>query len=239
MHAIELKNLGRAPDSKLVVCIIDENPIALAHLLAILQRNRRIRSFTLNALDHESAPHSRPLVFVLDRHGTPLPVIECLRRLKRLYAQAKYIVIDQKQSKSEVYHWLSIGIHGLIAPAELNKDLVNAIRLVSNGTLRIPFDMLQEYVERGTSTRRTDTLQRVTQREAHILELAKYRLTNREIANLLGIRVSTVKFHLSNIFSKLQIPNRHGLDASGADNKLSVLDNGWAKVVMRPSAANQ
>lgn len=51
----------------------------------------------------------------------------------------------------------------------------------------------------------------MTAREAQILELARQRLSNKEIAIKLNIEVSTVKFHLSNIFSKLQIASRSEL----------------------------
>ena len=41
-----------------------------------------------------------------------------------------------------------------------------------------------------------------TTREMQILEMVRNRMSNREIAGLLKIRVSTVKFHLTNILSK-------------------------------------
>ena len=52
-----------------------------------------------------------------------------------------------------------------------------------------------------------------TPRENEILELVRMCLSNREIAELLQIRVSTVKFHLSNILSKMPAKNRRDLRA--------------------------
>jgi DNA-binding NarL/FixJ family response regulator len=51
----------------------------------------------------------------------------------------------------------------------------------------------------------------LTAREEEILHFTQQRLSNKEIASLLNIEVSTVKFHLSNIFSKLQIASRSDL----------------------------
>ena len=55
--------------------------------------------------------------------------------------------------------------------------------------------------------------QTTTARENEILELVRVRLSNKEIAELLQIRVSTVKFHLSNILSKMQAKSRRDLRA--------------------------
>jgi DNA-binding NarL/FixJ family response regulator len=57
------------------------------------------------------------------------------------------------------------------------------------------------------------TGQAITQRESQILELVKRRLSNKEIGAVLNIQESTVKFHLSNVFSKLQVTRRSELQA--------------------------
>jgi len=44
-----------------------------------------------------------------------------------------------------------------------------------------------------------------------VIELVKRRLSNKEIGAILNIQESTVKFHLSNIFSKLQVNRRRQL----------------------------
>jgi len=63
----------------------------------------------------------------------------------------------------------------------------------------------------------------VTPRESEILDLLRLRLSNKEIAEYLRIRVSTVKFHVTHILSKLQISSRQDLftdDFRGFLNKL-------------------
>lgn len=48
----------------------------------------------------------------------------------------------------------------------------------------------------------------ITEREKQILRLVKQGLTNKEIAQSLGITSRTVEFHLGNIFLKLGVANR-------------------------------
>jgi len=57
-------------------------------------------------------------------------------------------------------------------------------------------------------------------REAEILELVKNGLSNKEIADNLGISKYTVKAHLENIFNKLQVKNR-----TSAINKINTKAN--------------
>jgi DNA-binding NarL/FixJ family response regulator len=51
----------------------------------------------------------------------------------------------------------------------------------------------------------------LTMRESQALQLLMRRLTNKEISRALGISERTVKYHVSNILSKLQLEDRRGL----------------------------
>jgi DNA-binding CsgD family transcriptional regulator len=51
----------------------------------------------------------------------------------------------------------------------------------------------------------------MTRREIEILDLLRHRLCNKEIANILDIAEVTVKFHVSNIFSKAKVNRRREL----------------------------
>ena len=51
----------------------------------------------------------------------------------------------------------------------------------------------------------------MTPREIQVLHLVRRRLSNKEIAQLLAICESTVKFHVSNILGKLQVGSRQDL----------------------------
>src|SRR2546427_4218605 len=55
---------------------------------------------------------------------------------------------------------------------------------------------------------------RVLFRSSQVLQLALRHLSNKEIAGILGISERTVKFHVSNIFGKLQVDDRQSLPAA-------------------------
>jgi DNA-binding NarL/FixJ family response regulator len=112
-------------------------------------------------------------------------------------------------------HLLAMGAHGYVPHAEVSRALVRAIFLVAANEFWVPPDAFREFLREAASVLRKDARgrQTTTLRENDILELVRLRLSNREIAELLHIRVSTVKFHLSNIFSKMQATSRRDLRA--------------------------
>jgi LuxR family maltose regulon positive regulatory protein len=56
---------------------------------------------------------------------------------------------------------------------------------------------------------RSERVEGFTWRERRIIELVKRRLSNKEIAAIMNVSEGTIKFHLSNIFAKLGVRDRH------------------------------
>ena len=121
--------------------------------------------------------------------------------------------MSQRQPDQEVLQLVRLGVHGFVDHAEVSKNLCDAVQAVAKGHLWIPEDVLHMYVE---STSRgewsgLDSLRLPTPREAEVLELARQRLSNREIASALRIQEGTVKYHISKIMTKLQVGDRREL----------------------------
>jgi DNA-binding NarL/FixJ family response regulator len=198
-----------------LVCVAMENVLAARYVLHVLSRDRSLRVVLFDDLTKSTL--NRPAsVFILDCSNLNLPLGECLRILNAKYTGARYIALDRGKSFEEIMEALGLGIHGFIPYEQVNYSLIPAIHSVCQGKLWISNRVLQEYVQRSQysmlhSVRKALRSQQLTKRENQIMELAKRRLSNKEIAALLNIRESTVKFHLSNIFSKLQITCRNDL----------------------------
>jgi len=136
-----------------------------------------------------------------------------MKRLRGVSPNAKFLMLDQEKSNEEILRLLVMGAQGYVAHAKVRKNLLRAILCVAAGQLWAPTEVQKEFLsEVGRILRKDiDHRQATTPREDEILELVRRRLSNREIAELLRIQVSTVKFHISNIFSKLHASNRREL----------------------------
>jgi two-component system nitrate/nitrite response regulator NarP len=214
---------GSAP--KVAVCLIERSPLAASQLVRLLKTDRKLQVHVRS----ESAAngHADVSVFVIDRGTLAMPLSVLLAQLEVESPDAKIVIIDQPASKEELCTLVSGGIHGFLSYAEIDTKLLSVIQTVAAGRLKIPTDILEEYVVRS----RTSLLKRkkrqsvLTPREQSIADLVTQRLSNKEIASMLEITESTVKFHLSNIFGKLGVRTRELIPRTGPNG--SCESNGY------------
>jgi DNA-binding NarL/FixJ family response regulator len=194
------------------VCLIEENPLAEEFLRLLLAKDPSIHTESFSTLSQEKDAQSAR-VFVVDICGLALPIGEYLRQLRVRFPQSRYLVVGPPQADEDLVRILWFGIHGYVEHAEVAESLLAAIHAVSQGRIWLRRQALAEYIENIASWRahRSPVPESLTPREYQITELVKRRFSNKEIAAMLGVRESTVKFHLSNIFLKLQINNRQDL----------------------------
>lgn len=207
--------VSRAP---LQVCSVAQNCLAEAYLEQLLRTDPRICPLNLKQYAQLSPTRRRNLIFVIDQCGLEIPLCECLRQLRDHSLNARFLVLDDENSNEEIVRILIMGAHGYVSHTDASSTLIRAICCIAGNQLWIPHEVLPEFLREVSSALRKDTQARqtTTPREDEILELVRRRLSNREIADLLQIRVSTVKFHLSNILSKLHANNRRELTEHGS-----------------------
>lgn len=215
------------------VGMVEQNPLAAAHLHSVLEKDSAVRIVKLETLNGRSEIPAMPVVFLLDNCGLPMPLSEYLRRLRQRFPDAKFIVIDGEQPKENVLRLLWFGIDGFLPYTEVGGSLLHAVRSVAQGNIWVSREILRDYVQcsKDVSKRATRSPEAMTLRENQILELVKRRLANKEIADILHIRESTVKFHLSNIFSKLHVSTRYELLDPQTRHA------GWEKLNISPQTA--
>jgi DNA-binding NarL/FixJ family response regulator len=202
----------RAP---LSVCFFAENCLAESYLGQVLQGSRNIRAVPLRNISQLARAKRAHTVLVIDLSGLELPLREYIKRLEERCIDPKFVALDHQKTNNEIVRLMLSGIHGYVPHEEVRRTLVHAIFSVAANQLWVPPGALQQFLsEVGSALRRKNSEggNSTTPREEEVLELVRKRLSNREIANVLKIRVSTVKFHLSNILSKLHATNRYQLN---------------------------
>jgi DNA-binding NarL/FixJ family response regulator len=194
------------------VCVVAENCLAHAYLTDLLQKDPSVDLILLDDLLCYRRL-SNPAVFVVDRSGLSIPLCECLRRLRRGYPSAWFLVLGPHYEKEDVVRLMTFGANGFLEHERSQELLLRAVRFVAQGQFWVAPDVLEAYL-REVATVLRHSRQRpgaFTPRESEILEMVRSRMSNKEIASILGIRISTVKFHLSHVLSKLHAGSRHEL----------------------------
>ena len=216
--------------ASLQVCSVAQNCLAEAYLEQLLRADPRICPLNLKQYAQLSPTRRRNVIFVIDQCGLEIPLCECLRRLRDHSSNARFLVLDDQKSREEIVRILIMGAHGYVSHTDASSALIHAIFRIAANQLWVPDEVLPEFLREVSSVLRKDAQARqtTTPREDEILELVRRRLSNREIAELLQIRLSTVKFHLSNILSKLHARSRHDLTQAPSGRLWEMLS--WERV---------
>ena len=152
----------------------------------------------------------------LDVDASAIVVIVCdvdepremtaLRRLRREVRQLAVVVISPPATGTGVRRALDAGADALVFEPELELTLATTVRAVAIGQSVVPREF-RASVERPV----------LSHRESQVLELVRSGLTNAEIAERLFLAESTIKSHLSSIFTKFGVRSRKEVAAAFAD----------------------
>lgn len=149
------------------------------------------------------------VVVLVDLYDLPYPVGAYLDA----FHGAAFLGLDQPRTILDTACLLLTGFAGFVSYSEIPASLDLAIRAVARGETWTSPEVMRAYI--ALTSRRTSTIENgvemLTPRESQILELLRKRYSNREMAAFFGISESTIKFHVSNVFAKLNVNRRREL----------------------------
>jgi len=150
----------------------------------------------------------KPDVLLLDLIMPEMDGIEVLRVVSKEYPEISILVLTSALDDRKVIPAVRAGASGYILKTVSSKELTDAIRTVAEGKPVLHPEitqMLMREVRQGPGAIGGESF---TQRELEVLSLLAHHLTNKEIAQELGISEKTVKTHVSNILAKLGVSSR-------------------------------
>ena len=200
------------------VLVADNTRIHTQLLTDALRRDRHLEVIG-------SASHSRDLLDAVTTHKIDVVVLasnldeeagrglELLRELRNSHPQAQAIILLDSSKREAVVEAFRAGARGLFSRHESLETLSKCVRAVSEGQVWANGQQTLFAVEAlATSpTMRTAAaggLSQLSKRELDVVHCLAEGLTNREIAERLGLSQHTIKNYLFRVFDKLGVSSR-------------------------------
>ena len=154
------------------------------------------------------ALNMNPDVILMDLVMDVMDGIESTKVILNEWPEAKILILTSFIDDEKVYPALEAGASGYLLKTSSASDIAEAIRRTYSGEEIIEEEVSIKIKADELNGDRRKLHENLTNRETEVLNLIAEGLSNQEIADALYITLKTVKTHVSNILSKLEVSDR-------------------------------
>jgi two-component system response regulator NreC len=196
------------------VMIADDHPLVRSGLRLLLEREGEFEVIAEATNGYEAidlAALHKPDVILLDVGMPRLNGPDAAMSISQKVPSARIVMVSMHSDEAYVLRALKAGARGYLLKASPEADVLAAVRAVAAGNAyfspSITKLLVEEYVVEARRRGVEDSYDLLSVREKEILQLLASGKSNRDIADLLHISISTVETHRNNIFQKLHLHN--------------------------------
>ena len=153
----------------------------------------------------------KPDLLIVDIGMPKLNGIDVAARVQKLERAPKVIILSMHSDESYIIRALGAGARAYLLKDATDEDLIPAVRAVGAGkpyfSPAVTAVLVEDYVRRLQSRGLTDSYHLLTDREKEVLQLLAEGRSNKEVATVLDLSLSTVETHRANLMQKLNLHN--------------------------------
>jgi DNA-binding NarL/FixJ family response regulator len=191
----------------ITLLIVDDHPVVRDGLSSMFARDPEFAVVGEAADGAEAvrlAQALAPDVILMDLRMAGMDGVTAITELGRRGVAARVLVLTTYDTDSHVLPAIEAGATGYLLKDAPRDELLRAVRAAARGEAVLS----PSVAARLMSRLRTPSTGPLSQRELEVLQLVSVGNTNREAAARLFITEATVKTHLVNIYSKLDVSDR-------------------------------
>jgi two-component system, NarL family, response regulator NreC len=153
----------------------------------------------------------RPDLLIVDVAMPKLSGIEVAARARKLDRPPAVIILSMHADESYIVRALAAGARAYLLKDATDEDLIPAVRAVAAGkpyfSPAVTGVLVEDYMRALQKRGLSDSYDLLTDREKEVLHLLAEGRSNKEVATLLDLGLSTVETHRANLMQKLNLHN--------------------------------
>jgi DNA-binding NarL/FixJ family response regulator len=195
------------------VVIADDHPMVRQGLrltLGTLPSIQVIGEATTGRQAVELADSLQPDVLIMDINMPDGNGIDATRALAQSSPHVKVLILTMFDDDASVFQAMRAGARGYLLKGAGEQEIERAVRSVADGQAVFGPAIAQRVLDflSGTAPRQPTAFPELSEREREVLSLLAEGRSNPDIARQLYLSPKTVRNHVSNIFTKLQVADR-------------------------------
>lgn len=195
---------------KITLMLVDDHPVVHTGCRRLFETIPEFRLIA-DAIDGETACATyelhHPDVVIIDLNMPGIGGLETIRRIKAKNAAANILVFSMCDSKIMLQRALEMGATGFLTKQSNSSQLIQAVRLVSQGQPYIDPEMAQKILINDSLGDKENPLEKLSKREFQLFKLFVEGNSCAQIAEIISISPKTVGVHHATIMKKLKLKN--------------------------------